>query len=117
MIWLYNWHHRDQIKDLVRLPKHANVLFLIAHLVPVCYSELTFGFRKHLSVTKVVFTNKSHCIYEYKDHKNDKRRLLLWLKTISQSGLLPQFLIVLNPLPGDRGLNQFFRDFKMKGIK
>lgn len=31
---------------------------------------------------------------------------LVWVKTISQSSLLLQFLIALNPLPGDRGLNE-----------
>lgn len=38
---IYNWHSIDKIKDLVRLPKHADVLVLIVFYIAVfalvCY--------------------------------------------------------------------------------
>lgn len=34
---IYNYDHRDKIKDLVRLSKHANVLVLMARGISTCF--------------------------------------------------------------------------------
>lgn len=49
---IYNWHHRDKIKNTARL---LFFFFFLSFFALVCHLTLTFSVRKHSSVTKVVF--------------------------------------------------------------